>query len=94
MLRSIGVGIAMIATIGVLPSGFVLAGTYSSSSYDQSVYGGIATSALYSIQLGPITLPDTGSTWLLLGGTGLFASGTGLFVWLRQRRRQSQQNIG
>ena len=52
MLRSIGVGIAMIATIGVLPSGFVLAGTYSSSSYDQSVYGGTATSAPPSIQIG------------------------------------------
>jgi len=84
----------MIATIGVLPSGFVLAGTYSSSSYDQSVYGGTATSAPPSIQIGPIALPDTGSTWLSLGGAGLFASGTGLFVWLRQRRRQSQQNIG
>jgi hypothetical protein len=84
----------MIASIGVLPSGFVLASTYSSSSYDQSVYGGTAPSAPPSIQIGPITLSDTGSTCLSLGDAGLFASGTGPFVGLRQRRRQSQQNIG
>ncbi len=60
-----------------------LASTYGAGAYGAGVYSS-------SLQIGPVTLPNTGTTWLALGTAALLAVGGGLLVWRLQRRRQGQ----
>lgn len=66
------------------------------SGYGDGKYGCTAYSAASSVppecndlvQIGPLTLPVTGSTLLSLVGALLIAVGVGLGVWVYQRRKK------
>ncbi len=51
---------------------------YGSGAYGSGAYGQAA------LQIGPITLPVTGSTWIVFVVVGVAAIGIGLLRWTRQ----------
>ena len=61
----------------------LLADTYGTGSFGAALY-----SQSGSTQIGPLTLPVTGSTLLGISGAVLVAAAGGLFVYARQRRRK------
>lgn len=79
-----------IIVVGTLIPGLVaLASTYGGCSYGQSTdSSGACGAATPTIQLGPLTLPDTGATWVGLAGAVVFAIGVGLLFWLHQRSQK------
>lgn len=93
-LRSLTLALAVAASMSIFPGLIGQAGaascSYGETAYGQGAYSTCAMAAPV-IQLGPISLPDTGATWLGLIGAACFAIGVGLFVWARQRRRHRLQ---
>ena len=61
----------------------VMASTYGSSTYGSGVYGGSAP----LLQVGPLTLPNTGAGWMVLISAVLLAVAAGWAAWLWGRRR-------
>lgn len=66
----------------------LLASTYGSASYGSGVY---STSSSPLVQIGPLTLPNTGAGWAVLIGATFLAIGGGLVVWLRQNRAKARR---
>lgn len=60
-------------------------GTYGCGQYNSGCQSGGSV-----LQIGPLILPNTGSTWLILVGIVLVAIGVGVFAWARQRRKKRQ----
>jgi LPXTG-motif cell wall-anchored protein len=58
------------------------ASTYGSGSFNSSTYGSSAP----LVALGPIVLPNTGSTWVALGAAAGLAALAGVTVWRRFRK--------
>lgn len=65
---------------------FLLAVTYGSGTYSSGTYGGAAP----LLQIGPLTLPNTGAGWMVLISAAVLAVAAGWAVWLWQRRRSMQ----
>jgi hypothetical protein len=59
---------------------FYVATTYGSGTYGTNTFNG-------TLQIGPITLPDTGAALALAGVIMLAVSG-GLVAWVLQQRRR------
>lgn len=70
--------------IGLLLGRHLLAQVYGSGAYNTLTYGG------GSIQIGPLTLPDTGATLWGAIFIVMIALGVGLLVWLHQRKKSEK----
>jgi len=64
------------------------ASTYGTSTYGSGSFSSVLASST-NVQIGPITLPVTGSGLLVIMGCLGIAVAAGLVVWLHQRRSKS-----
>jgi LPXTG-motif cell wall-anchored protein len=65
----------------------LVASAYGAAGYGGNVYGGAGT----LVQVGPLSLPNTGAGWTVLISAGVLAVSGGWGVWLWQRRRLARK---
>lgn len=61
----------------------ILAAAYGAGTFGSGTYGGSAP----LLQIGQLTLPNTGAGWMVLVSAALLAIAAGWAVWLWQCRR-------
>lgn len=82
---------------------FHLASTYGSGAYNAGNYNGLADTqvtptplpnpgptATPLVDIGPVTLPNTGAGWMVLVGAFILAVAAGWAVWIWRQRRLRQ----
>jgi hypothetical protein len=65
---------------------FWMATTYGAGTYTSGVYGG--NNPL--VQVGPLSLPNTGAGWAVLICAALIAAGGGWMVFMMMRRHRAK----
>jgi LPXTG-motif cell wall-anchored protein len=71
----------------------LLGSTYGSGSYNAGPYNASSASSSPSstpaplVQIGPLSLPDTGAGWAVIIGAAVVAIAAGWMVWIWQKRR-------